>query len=97
VKTSRNNKFLHTITYTTLTVTPGSFAATTASMTITPDEPNHLYGAYSFIFNTSKYIPTTSIIQITFPADYTLDSEAECSKIIGLTGNFSFFIFLHFF
>ncbi len=89
VRTTQASAYINAMTFTMPTLTPGDFSTTTPSMSIYPDEYSHPYALYTFNVTTSKYIPSTASFVITFPAGYTLDSYADCTKLINLNASTS--------
>jgi len=89
LRTTQSSAYVNAVTFTMPALTPGAFATTTPAMTIYPDQYDHPYALYTFTLTTSKYIPTTGSIVITFPAGYSLDSYADCTELIGLNASTS--------
>ena len=89
IRTTSAHKFVQVATFTLPTVQPGAFITGSVTSSITPNTYSHPYASYQFNFQTTAYSSSGSTIKITFPTGYSLDSHAECTKTIGLTGNLS--------
>lgn len=86
VRTLETHAYVDVITFTMPNIVPGA-SVDGIAMAITPDTFQYPYAAYQFNFTTTAYSPAGASIKVIFPASYTFDSYAECTNIVGLSGN----------
>ena len=87
LRTTQSNVYVQVATFTMPTLTPGAFDLGVPAMSIFPNTYSHPYALYNFTMTTSKFIPSTASIVVTFPAGYSLDSYAECTSLLGLNAS----------